>query len=355
MLSTMTGSDDLFSRLFELFNQPGPVNSKLASEVAHHLVGSAEPIDPWTSEEMRDLLRLAEFRLEGIPRPASVPSLELILVDQRAWVDRNIDSLQYLVEPLAGAVGPTGSAGPLAPFLSSLGPALAGIQLGSTMAAMAQTAFGHFDLPLPANGPLTLISTNLEQFADDRSLDRQQVRLWAVLSELANRLVWDAAWTKPHLSDLLASWMDDIKPEALVERLGQFSDPEELRSMIESGDQEELTAALEGDPAKREPIDILSAVLIALGQLLVTRAASDLLPSLEQIRSAWLAREDRVWPPGQTSERLSQAMTLIADVERRFGPSASGRLLDGPESLPTALELTDAVAWAARVLLDEML
>ena len=32
-------SDDLFSRLFELFNQPGPVNWKLAAEVARHLSG----------------------------------------------------------------------------------------------------------------------------------------------------------------------------------------------------------------------------------------------------------------------------------------------------------------------------
>ena len=29
--------DDIFSRLFELFNQPGPVNWKLAAEVSHHL------------------------------------------------------------------------------------------------------------------------------------------------------------------------------------------------------------------------------------------------------------------------------------------------------------------------------
>ena len=58
-------SDDLFSRLFELFNQPGPVNWKLAGEVARHLAGDQEAIDPFAAEEQRELVRLAEYRLEG--------------------------------------------------------------------------------------------------------------------------------------------------------------------------------------------------------------------------------------------------------------------------------------------------
>ena len=40
-------SDDLFSKLFDLFDQPGPINWKLAAEVARHLSGETEPVEPW--------------------------------------------------------------------------------------------------------------------------------------------------------------------------------------------------------------------------------------------------------------------------------------------------------------------
>ena len=351
----MAGTDDLFSRLFELFNQPGPVNSKLAAEVAHHIVGAAEPVDPWAAEEMRDLAHLAEFRLEGSNPPAQVPTLDLHLLDQRSWVDRNLVTFQYLVEPLAGSLGSGSASGPLGPFLPSLGPALAGIQLGSTVAAMAQSAMGHFDLPLPGQGPLALIGSTLDEFAAEHALDKRQVRLWAVISELANRVVWNVGWVAPHLSDLLAAWIEDLKPEVLLERLSAYSDPEELRSMLEGGDRDELIESLQGDPAKREPLEVFLAVVAGYTQQMVATAAGDLLPNLDEIRGRWLERPGRVWPPGQTAERMAAAFEFLEEIGRRFGPPAWENLIEGPASLPTPAELNDPVAWAARVLLDEML
>ena len=38
-------SDNLFEQLFELFNQPGPVNWKLAEEIAGSLSGEADPVE----------------------------------------------------------------------------------------------------------------------------------------------------------------------------------------------------------------------------------------------------------------------------------------------------------------------
>ncbi len=45
----MTSDDSIFSRLFELFQSPGPVNWRLADEVRKSLVGAAEPVGPRTS------------------------------------------------------------------------------------------------------------------------------------------------------------------------------------------------------------------------------------------------------------------------------------------------------------------
>jgi hypothetical protein len=56
-------SEDLFSQLFELFNQPGPVNWRLAREVSDHLTGDPEPIDPWLADEYQQLTRLAQLQI----------------------------------------------------------------------------------------------------------------------------------------------------------------------------------------------------------------------------------------------------------------------------------------------------
>jgi len=54
-------SDDIFSKLFELFDQPGPINWKLAAEVARHLSGDTEPVEPWTAEEFREIAEVLDI------------------------------------------------------------------------------------------------------------------------------------------------------------------------------------------------------------------------------------------------------------------------------------------------------
>ena len=55
----MTSDDSIFSRLFELFQSPGPVNWRLADEVRKSLVGAAEPVDP---EPRRRVRRVGDRR-----------------------------------------------------------------------------------------------------------------------------------------------------------------------------------------------------------------------------------------------------------------------------------------------------
>ena len=92
-------SDDLFSKLFDLFDQPGPINWKLAAEVARHLSGETEPVEPWAAEEFRELARLAEYRIEQIAPFRVVPASDVLPLDARGWAERNLESYGSLVEP----------------------------------------------------------------------------------------------------------------------------------------------------------------------------------------------------------------------------------------------------------------
>ena len=52
-------TDNLFDRLADLFRSSGPVNWRLAREIAESAAGPAEAIDPWLDEEYRDLAATA--------------------------------------------------------------------------------------------------------------------------------------------------------------------------------------------------------------------------------------------------------------------------------------------------------
>ena len=47
--------DNLFDRLADLFRSNGPVNWRLAREIAESVAGEAEPVEPWLAEEYREL------------------------------------------------------------------------------------------------------------------------------------------------------------------------------------------------------------------------------------------------------------------------------------------------------------
>ena len=116
-------SDDLFSKLFELFDQPGPINWKLAAEVARHLSGETQPVEPWAAEEFRELARLAEYRIEQVAPFRIVPAPDVLPLDARGWAERNLETYGSLVEPFASSVA---SDGPAAPFMAQLAPAIIG-------------------------------------------------------------------------------------------------------------------------------------------------------------------------------------------------------------------------------------
>ena len=114
---------NILDELMKLLNQPGPVNWALAGQVAGHLSGPTEPIDPWLAEEYLDLTRLAQLRIPETTGLPSDPMTRTILVDRAGWADHHLRSFRYLVEPLAAKLATAPGSGPLDAILKPLGPA----------------------------------------------------------------------------------------------------------------------------------------------------------------------------------------------------------------------------------------
>ena len=351
--------DDLFSRLFDLFNQPGPVNWKLAAEVARHLAGEREPVEPWAADEFRDLARLAEFQLEQVAPFRVSEASEVLPLDQRTWAERNLEAYASLVEPFATSVG---TEGPAAPIFAQMAPAIIGLQAGSLVGSLASWAMAGFDAGLPPDhpGPMTLVVPNIDQLVVP-GVDVHEVRLWVVANEVAFRSLCEIPWIQDHLAVLVGTFADAtrIDPSKLSGLMVAGADPTDIEQAIEeAGGIESLIGGEEAE-APRAELEAFLGAITGCARLLARRSLVAMSPSFDAISEARDQIRDQA---GQVSTTIGVGAvppeaTRLGDifnqeVEGRYGDDALKTLWADPSRMPTAAELRDPTAWAARVLLD---
>ncbi|MGH8952328.1 MAG: zinc-dependent metalloprotease [Acidimicrobiia bacterium] len=352
-------SDDLFSKLFELFDQPGPINWKLAAEVARHLSGESEPVEPLAAEEFRELARLAEYRIEQIAPFRVVPAPDVLPLDARAWAERNLETFGTLVEPFASSVA---ADGPAAPLMAQLSPAIIGLQVGSLVGSLSTWVVASFDAGLPQEhpGPLSIIVPNIRALTVSSSLDEREVRLWIVANEVAFRAVSQLPWIHDHLHQLASAYADAVRidPTMLSGLMAGGSDPAAIEQAIqEAGGIESLIGGEEAD-APRLELEAFLGAITGCARLLSRRAMSELSPNFDAVSERRdLARDETEDAPTIGVGPVPVEATQLGDVfnqevERRYGEDALETLWADPTRMPTAAELRDPTAWAARVLLD---
>ena len=352
-------SDDLFSQLFDLFDQPGPVNWKLAAEVARHLSGEQQPIEPWAAEEFRELARLAEYRVEQVAPFRIIPALDVAPTDPRGWVDKNLETYGPLVEPFASSVV---AEGPVAPLMAQMAPAIVGLQVGSLVGSLSSWIVASFDAGLPQDRPghLTVIVPNIEELSRSTGLDRREVRLWVVTNEVSFRAVSQLPWIQDHLDHLLTNYAEAVRidPTQLSGLMAGGTDPEAVEEAIaRAGGIEKLLGGEEAEGPKRE-LEAFLGAMTGCARLLARRSLGELSPSFDRITAERdLLRSEAsshgligVGPVPAELTRLGDEFNQ--EVERRYGEDALETLWSDPTRMPSAAELHDPTSWAARVLLD---
>ena len=356
-------TDNLFDRLADLFRSPGPVNWRLAREIAESSAGTAEPIEPWLDEEYRDLAATAARYVDAASRlDAAVAGGSVRVLDRRGWASRQPEAFAYFAEPLAGKFAAGG--GPMPDLLAPLGPAMVGLQIGGMVGAMSTRVLAGFDVGLPSGEaqPATFVVPNVEQFATEHALDPRQVRLWAATQEITHVAAMAIPWIHEQAVMRVATFVDtlEIDPGDLGERLAALQDPETLREMLGEGTVPGMLAGA-GRTEALDEVRALMSVVEGYADFLVDTVLGGLLPQVARLRTAI----DRSRAEPSEGERLLGQMigldlqrgryrlgaTFCAEVDRRWGADAVDRIWESPESLPTARDLDDPVGWAARVLL----
>lgn len=377
--------------------------AQLAGSIATQ--GRSEPnIDPTDRIAVEQLARVAELQVHGVVDLGPEDAIDLEPLNRTQWARRFLDDERHLLERLSGSLGtalqaqlgeiereaesdPFGEIPGLSGLtgagmspdalirqvMAMMGPMLLGMMAGSTAGHLAARAFGHYELPLPrpGRGPLTMVLSNVDVFADEWSLPRESVRLWVALSDVAHHRVLSIAHVRARLEadleDYASSFNDDVEdmerrmvelgiPDVLgtgepdmaaLQRLA--SDPDILLGAMQSDHQRELMPRIE----------TLVSTIEGFVDHVLDRLGHRLLPDYERVTEAMRRRRVEFGPERRFVERLfglelrqatfDRGAAFVDGLVERAGVEVLDELWSDAEHLPTPAELDAPGLWLARV------
>jgi len=410
--------------LGDLLNLMGPSSGggnriELARSLAQSVAtgggpeGNVDPVERMQFEQLAHVAELHVAELTGLPVTPTGAAVEVAPVGPGTWAWETVDEWAFLLDAMAGpsgaAAGPvtaeagggtgavgggeagggdeglppslglTDIGGPLetgagagpadlvARWMSTMGPMLTAMQLGSAVGHLARRTMGPYELPVPRTSPrLLVVPANATRFADDWSLPSDEVRLWVCLREITAHAVLSRPHVAGRLRDLLRSVVGGMAEEAagLMDRLQgmDLTDPESLEGFL--GDPTALMT--EPSPARRRAADDLMAVVVAiLGYVehVLDLAAARLLGGRGAIAEAWRRRQVDREPADRAAEvmlgldlgpaQVDRGVAFVRGVHERAGDAGLARLWSAPRTLPTPAEVDAPGLWLERIALSD--
>jgi len=345
--------------------------------------GESEPnIDPKERIAIEQLLRVAELRVASITGldPSGGSPLRVEVTNRLRWADQTLKDYGNLFDAFGESlqrqpeVSPEDTSGhPMEALLANLGrmigPVMLAVSSGMLVGKLAQHALGGYVLPVPrpAGSPLLIALPNVDRFASEWSLDRDDLRLWVCLHETVYQAVFGIEHVHNRVTKLLLAHASafDSNPRGLEDVFADFDPaggPESLASLESAlGDQEALLGLLRS-PAQEALLPELTAVLAAVVGYVdhtMDRIGSELIGSYPQLTEA--LRRHRI--ETSSSDRFVEQMlglhldrkqynrgaAFAEGVVERAGEEGLQRLFEDPANLPTPNEVDAAGLWLARI------
>jgi putative hydrolase len=383
--------------LAKMFGQQGGMAWDGARQLAISVAtdGQSEAnVDPVERMGIEQLARVADLHVAdvtGLATSTSGRPVAAVPVNRTRWVMESLDAYKPLVERLAGALGPGPEpsstddlepADPMADMFSGMfkmfQPMVLAMTAGSMVGHLARRSLGQYDLPIPRplGGPsadeLLLVVPNLDAFADEWSLARDDLRLWVCVHEIASHAVLGVPHVRAAMDDLLDRYVSSFRndPGALESGLGlgdvDLSDPSALAGLQDLMGSPELILGAITSPeqdALRPRLEALVAVVVGVVDHVLDVVGGKLIPGYGQLTEALRRRRVEAAEADRFVERLfgleltqatyDRGEAFVEGVLERAGEDGLRRLWAHPAHLPTPPEVDAPGLWIARLDLPE--
>ncbi len=368
--------------------------AQLAGSIASK--GAPEPnVDPADRMAVEQLARVAELQVADATGRSSDTPVRLAPLNRSQWAKAFLQDEQDLLERIAGSIGqalqsqlgsidvdeldPAGTPFGMSPdalirqVMAMMGPMLLGMMAGSTAGHLAARALSHYELPLPrrADQPLSMVLSNVDEFAEEWSLPVDSIRLWVCLSDVAHHQVLTLPHVRDHLTALLREYAEGFvhDPEVLDERLRELGlddvltsgEPDLAAVQQLAGDPDLLLGAMQS-PEQRQVMARIQTVVAAVEgyvDVVLDTVGAKILPDYQRVTEALRRRRVEFGPEARFVERifgleLSQSTfdrgaAFVEGLVDRAGTPVFDLLWADESSLPTEAELDAPGLWLARL------
>ncbi|MFZ9488122.1 MAG: zinc-dependent metalloprotease [Ilumatobacteraceae bacterium] len=376
-------SNPLFAQFQRAMSAQGPLQWDVARQTALMAAtqGTNEHnVDPQRRIAVESLAAVAHMHATEVTGQEIRNLGKLQVVGRATWVNLTLDAWKPYFESLARALSGASddttpdddTTDPMMKMLSSMSkmiaPSMLGMSVGTLVGRLAVNTFGQFDLPLPRepHDKLVIVIGNVDGFADEWSIPRDDMTMWALTHELVSSAVFGVDHLRDAIRQMVIHFAEGFRPNpgALSDGIGQLD--------VSSGDPMKILDSLLSDPtvllgAQRSSaqdriapsLDAAVAAIVGYIDHCVDRASARILGDGSRIAEAVRRRRvsqsaDRVFVErllgiDLTTERVAIAHQFVAGVIERAGEEGLAQLLDRPGNLPTPAEIVAPGLWLARL------
>lgn len=358
---------------------------QLARTIANDGASEAN-IEPADRIAVEELIRVAELQVQNatdLP-VARHGALKVTVANRSQWADQTIDDYRPLFETMAASMTATmglpddlPDGDPMAQMMAQLsqmmGPMMLGMTTGSMVGNLARTALGGYSLPVPRppDAPLLVLLRNLDHFGTEWSLDRDDLRLWVCLHEVAHHAVLNVPHVRTRLTDLLTRHAGGFEqdPSGLGASFGELdlsAGPDAIAELQETlGDPDKILGAVRSpaQDALQPELTALVAAITGYVDHVMDQTGGALIGSYGMLTEALRRRRVEADAADRFVERIlgleldrdqyDRGAAFVAGIVERAGSEGLNRLFADPVNLPTPNEVDAPGLWLARIDLPE--
>jgi coenzyme F420 biosynthesis associated uncharacterized protein len=341
------------------------IDWELAMATASRLAPKGPDLPPEDARHavrmLRDLSREAidpVREVTGLVAPAEAAA---VVVDRAGWIASNVESMRVVLGLWDGLTERSEAAPAVVRSLGSRGTAL---QLGAVLAWLSGKVLGQYEAftEVGTPGRLLLVAPTIVNVERQLEVQSRDFRFWVCLHEETHRVQFGAVpWLSDYLAGRVTAMLEasDVGTREAFQRIVAFGYA--LIRSLRSDSEVSVVEAIQ-TPEQKVIFDEMTALMSLLeghADVVMDAVGPAVIPSVGLIRERFSQRREQ---PGTLDSiarkalgmdakmrQYSDGAAFVRHVVEQVGMDGFNRVWQGPDRLPSRVELHDPDAWISRV------